>query len=802
MLTLVLAAALAAQPAAPGRVYVGVYLLDVSDLDLKAGRFKADARVWLKWKGDDVVPPLLFDNAELDSREELSKESEGDWRTVQWRVQGTFRGEFPLQDFPFDEQTLSLDLSLPSTAGHLVPDLAASGMAPVFSITGWDYERAFQPRVDAHSYGSDFGSIAHEGDTTSLERVRFTLRLARPLAPYLLKFLLPLGIILLMAVLALFLPISELEVRSAMGVTALLSVVAFHFSQADSLPDVSYLVTADKLFLSAYVLCIVTLVVTVAGFNAKERFPRAVARLDRLFGLATPLVSVLGVVTLLERPPPPPVPEPEPPAATRVSKREVLRLGLAGAMKQPTSAGLLPLTRRGLVTRTAAGVLEPLLVTEAPQMTNGLVRLLPDGGLVIRWRLRANLTWSDGTPLTTKDLEASLAVVPLARRRAVRVLDERTLEVEYADRRADDLEGFSIFPPALRAAAATDAGFEAVSQASATPGTPTLGPYVLEAFEADKKATFVRNPHFAGATPAFARVEVTVFASSDELAPRLATGELDAAPGLGAQGVEALLGNAEVSLHSQPGEVLYVLHVDPAVPTLQSAAARRALLAAIDRDALVSLLGPVPASVARGLTPELRNLDVPYDPLAARAALASAGVKRVKVTSMAGKPGTPPALVMGRIVADLLAAGLEVEAVSGADTNALFLTRTHGGLLLTARSVDVPARFFNVPWDKARATFVTHAPVPGFFEPPMLALNAKLKTTLYDERRAALVERLSEEWARRLSVVPLVFTSKMAATRTDLEGPELGRAESLLWNVERWTTREVSLAPVSSPTHE
>jgi hypothetical protein len=508
VLALALATVLAAQPATPTRVYVGVYLLDVSDLDLKAGRFKADARVWLKWKGDETPPPLLFDNAELDSKEELSKEAEGDWRTVQWRVQGTFRGEFPLQDFPFDAQTLSLDLSLPSAAGHLVPDLAASGMARAFSITGWNYERAFQPRVDAHTYGSDFGSIAREGEMTAVERVRFTLQLSRPLEPYLLKFLVPLAIILLMAVLALFLPVSELEVRSAMGVTSLLSVVAFHFSQADSLPDVSYLVTADKLFLGSYVLCILTLVVSVAGYNARERFAAAVTRIDRFAGLATPALALTGVLVLLQRPTPPPPPEPPAVAPTPAANRTVLRLGVAGALKQPTSGGLFPLTRRGLVVRTADGDLEPLLVTEAPQMTNGLVRLLPDGGLVIRWRLKENLRWSDGTALTIADLEASLSVNPSPRRRAVRVLDDRTIEVEYVDRRADDLEGFTILPPALRTVAATDGGFDAVARASTAPGTPTLAPYVLESFEADKAATFVRNPHFAGARPAFDRVEV------------------------------------------------------------------------------------------------------------------------------------------------------------------------------------------------------------------------------------------------------------------------------------------------------
>jgi ABC-type transport system substrate-binding protein len=794
---LLLALALTAAPTSSPRVYVGVYLLDVSDLDLKAGRFKADARVWLKWKGGETPPPVLFDNAELDGKDELSNESEGDWRTVQWRVQGTFRGEFPLQDFPFDAQTLSIDVSLPESAGHLVPDLAASGMAERFSITGWDYERAFRPTVDAHTYGSDFGSIAREGETTAVDRVRFTLHLARPLEPYLLKFLLPLAIILLMAVLALFLPVSELEVRSAMGVTALLSVVAFHFSQADSLPDVSYLVAADKLFLGAYVLCIVTLVVTVASFNVRERFPRAVERVDRLFGAATPVLAVVGVLVLLERPAPPAPFEPRPPPPTPAAKRTVLRLALAGAMKQPTSGGLAPLTRRGLVTRTASGALEPLLVTEAPQMTNALVRLLPDGGLVIRWRLRSGVRWSDGTPLTTNDLEASLALNPLPRRRAVRVIDERTLEVEYADRRADDLEGFTLLPPTLRAVAAADGGFGAALQAASAPGTPTLGPYVLEAFEADKTARFVRNPFFAGAQPAFERVEVTVFGSSDEVAPRLAAGELDAIPSLGAQGLEALLGRDEVTLHSQPGEVLYLLHVDPAVPALGTAAARRALLQAIDRQALVALLRPLPASVAKGLTPTIDVLDVPYDPLAARAALLASGVRRVKLTTMPGKPGTPPALIAGRIASDLLAAGLEVEVASAADTNALFLSRTHGGLLLTARGVEVPARFFNVPWDKVRSTFVTDTPVPGAFEPPMLDLHAKLQTTLYDERREALMTRLSEEWGARLSVIPLVFASKVAASRTELEGPEHGGADSLLWNVERWTTRDVvPLAPL------
>src|SRR5207302_6155735 len=90
----------AAQP--PPRVYVGAYLTDVSDFDLKAGRFKADLRIWVKWLGTEEVPALTFDNAEIDSKDELGKENDGAWHSVQWRVQGTFRGEFPVNACPFD----------------------------------------------------------------------------------------------------------------------------------------------------------------------------------------------------------------------------------------------------------------------------------------------------------------------------------------------------------------------------------------------------------------------------------------------------------------------------------------------------------------------------------------------------------------------------------------------------------------------------------------------------------------------------------------------------------------------------
>ena len=91
------------------RVYVGVYLSDVSGFDLREGRFKADLQLWCKWLGGEEPPKIVLSNGEIESQTEIAREADGDWRSIRWRVQGTFRGTLPLHEFPFDRQRLRID---------------------------------------------------------------------------------------------------------------------------------------------------------------------------------------------------------------------------------------------------------------------------------------------------------------------------------------------------------------------------------------------------------------------------------------------------------------------------------------------------------------------------------------------------------------------------------------------------------------------------------------------------------------------------------------------------------------------
>jgi hypothetical protein len=127
----------------------------------------------------------------------------------------------------------------------------------------------------------------------------YSVEVSRPFGPYLIKFALPLALILLVALLALFLPSERLDVRSAMGITGLLSCIAFHYTQADTLPAVTYLVAADKLFLGAYVFVTVTLVLSVVAFRLHLGSPARAERADRLGRLLRPLGTAVGLVWLL-----------------------------------------------------------------------------------------------------------------------------------------------------------------------------------------------------------------------------------------------------------------------------------------------------------------------------------------------------------------------------------------------------------------------------------------------------------------------------------------------------------------------
>jgi peptide/nickel transport system substrate-binding protein len=786
-------------PRAPPRVYAGIYLSDVSGFDLKEGRFHADFDVWLKWSGGAEPPVLRFVNGEIDAREEQSRESDGDWHSVRWRVQGTFRGTFPLHAFPFDRQQLRIELALPEDAGRLSPDLGSSGMAKQFSITGWEYSPFFRAEVGQQALASDLGSIAGEGRARVLDSVGFVLELRRPSTSNILKFMLPLSIILAMAFLVFAVPFLAVDVRSAMGVTALLSVVAFHFAMSGSLPDVPYLVAADRLFLASYVLVLLSVVETVVVYRLGETRRALIRRVDRASACALSLVA-LGVGVSVAIIParmdarsviaPPPLAPPPAIEAEKSSARDELVIGVLN-LPSVGSGGLSTLLRRGLTQPRGDGELVPHLAETIPSMTDESVRLLPDGGMLVRWRLKPGLRWSDGTAINATDLLYSLKLVADPDRLEVTGVDDLTIEIRYRRRLAGALTDFPLYPSEGEVSGA-DAG-DGGERRRRGQNEAGDGPYRVVSFTPERELLLERNPHWPGRPARVARVRVKVL-PPEKMVEGLKSGEVHLLPGLPHSLAVAAESEAKAVTRSALDDAMLYLQPDLAHPRLSELKVRQAILRALDRNEIAHQFAEGSGKVAHTFRPE----DAPdfaasvprVKPSlveAKRLLSEGGGLSAVKLLCSDLPEASGYSRACGAVAKSLEELGVAVERVKldaarqGGGPN----RREHGGLLLqqSRRDSRRPARFFNLPSSNGVLDTTTERP---HFPPDVLELNQRLEASLFPERRRLLLIRMQERFVELLPLIPIAFGEQLSAVHPSLQGFEPGASGSLYWNIEEW----------------
>lgn len=782
----------ASSASAPERVYVGAFLNDVSAFDLKAGEFKADVTVWCKWRGPDVIPPLSFTNGEIENRDELARESDGDWRMVRWRVQGTFRGMFPLHRFPFDEQQLKLELALDDPARTLVPDLAASGMNPAFSITGWLYDPFFAAEMSESTLASDLGSVRHEGEPHAVKTVALVLTLRRPFASYVIKFVLPLMIIVSMALLSFFLGASELEVRAGMVVTALLSCVAFHFSQADSLPDVPYLVAADRVFLTGYITILFALIATVVSFRVHANSPERSRTIDRravgALGAGIALAMVVILLGARHRPAPPAATSLAGLPRTTLPDGPLLRVGVSAI---GFNAALTSLRCRGLSGHDSTGGRVPHALEEYPDMTNSSVRLLPNGGMMVFWTLRPGLRFSDGAEISSQDLLFSMQLYEHADRVELVAIDDLTVRATWRKRTPAAFVERTLLPAAAVADSFAKGGREAVLARMKTDPPPCDGPFQLEKLEPEKFARLVRNPWFAGEAPKLGAVELLLHKSAVELADALLAGKIDLAPTIAISGLEKLRGNDRFETRVEPAPVLYVLQPDLKVPALAKPDVRRAILMGIDRARYAQELFGDPTLVADSwVAPSepdhVAVPRVPYDPKAARALLAASGAAGVTIPIFFQQVAddTPQGRANALLFAALKELGISPDLKpmkSGIQD--LLGSGDHGGLALHSRGTTVPDRFFGAPMRGNRHDPTFRA--PHFTEETSRLLGTWMDS-LFPERKESVSARLQRTFAEVLPNVPLSSGRDQSAYSRRLHGfAPVKRAP--YWNSEVWT---------------
>ena len=291
----------------PAVVRVGVLVNDIQQLDLQSHSYNVDMYMWFKWRDPDIDPSRSFEfmNAFELWGHILTYESgkptrlaDGSYYQV-LRNQGKFNAKLPLGRYPFDTQHLVVAIESSEsddTELVFVPDTRPVALSPDLSLPGWNFDEP-SLRIVGNRYVTDFGDPSEVNPTYS--RVVIDVPVERPRATYALKLLLPILLVALTSTLSLLVHPRFVEGRLAIGITALLTLVALQITSNSSLPEVDYLLLLDKLYILAYVFVVLTLAMIVRNSWIDAEGDVAVAaRVDRR-SLAMLTVGFFVAATLL-----------------------------------------------------------------------------------------------------------------------------------------------------------------------------------------------------------------------------------------------------------------------------------------------------------------------------------------------------------------------------------------------------------------------------------------------------------------------------------------------------------------------
>ncbi len=255
------------------QVKIGFYPVSVYELEMNSNTFYADFYVWLRWKGDiDPLSSLEFTNmvdewgkqqAAID--ENIQRLPDGsNYRIL--KVEGRFVQPFNFADYPLDRHKLSIRVEDSVNASDVVSfvfDQDNSGLGTSLKIPGW-LLGGWSGEVFQHNYGTNFGE---DDASPNYSGVQFNLLIERPVSYFFWKMWLPLLIVLIAALSTMVFSARSIDARTALPGGALLTAIFLQMGYSNSLPDLTYLVLMDKIYLVAYVLIVSSLVRAIVTFQ-------------------------------------------------------------------------------------------------------------------------------------------------------------------------------------------------------------------------------------------------------------------------------------------------------------------------------------------------------------------------------------------------------------------------------------------------------------------------------------------------------------------------------------------------------
>jgi hypothetical protein len=267
----------------PDTVYVGIRLQYIDEINTKANTFKGEFYLWFSWKGKTGAEDYQIINA-LETHEVFRERwKDQDFERLSVQLRGNFRTKLDLKQFPFDVQLIEVlveDYEYSMDELVYAIDTESVGLREGLELNGWELK--------------NFETEVREGSQASFSQVRASIQAKRLMTPFLVKVMFPLFVIVAVSMMVFFIGSSSFETQAAIGVTAMLSMIAFHISLSSELPEVDYLVTFDLIMMVSYFFVFLGMVwiVIVYRFVQMKKETKAL-KFERIGRRYFPLLYVL-----------------------------------------------------------------------------------------------------------------------------------------------------------------------------------------------------------------------------------------------------------------------------------------------------------------------------------------------------------------------------------------------------------------------------------------------------------------------------------------------------------------------------
>lgn len=183
-----------------------------------------------------------------------------------YQVTGKFLYSPNLRNYPFDTQRFSIDIQPKHGSGAFIVQPPPKNLRDTsVTVDGWDpkdqyvgYDEDFVRTIDAQTL---------EPSVVPFYKASFVWLMKRQTTDYFLRVVVPLGFILFIAYLSIFISTHHFEAIVTIQVTALLSAVALYLA----LPklDANIETLSDRLFLFTYLMLSIIIAITIARVNRR-----------------------------------------------------------------------------------------------------------------------------------------------------------------------------------------------------------------------------------------------------------------------------------------------------------------------------------------------------------------------------------------------------------------------------------------------------------------------------------------------------------------------------------------------------